>query len=67
MTHNVKVMQMRCLINNVQSIHYLTQLVLVMQMHTTTQQCSANPLYDPACSGYQTAYYNQQCQLDPLI
>ena len=28
--------------------------------------CSANPLYDIGCSGYQVAYLDQQCTYDPL-
>lgn len=28
--------------------------------------CDSNPLYSTTCSGYQQAYYNQQCALDPL-
>ena len=66
MTHNVKVMQMRCLTNNAQLIRYMT---LVVQKHAAAllqQQCAANPLTDPACPGYANAYYNQQCQLNPL-
>jgi hypothetical protein len=32
----------------------------------TTDICSANPLYNPGCPGYQQAYLNQQCSANPL-
>ena len=29
-------------------------------------QCSANPLYDTGCQGYEEAYFTQQCTANPL-
>ena len=29
-------------------------------------QCTINPLYNPSCPGYATAYFNQQCTISAL-
>ena len=33
---------------------------------TTSSVCSSNPLSNPACPGYQEAYFTQQCSINPL-
>ena len=34
--------------------------------YDSNQVDCSNPLNDPSCSGYEEAYYNQQCSNDPL-
>ena len=62
----VQAMHLRISLNNVMQIHYTLKVVLTMQLHTSINNANLNPLYDTECTGYTTAYFNQQCTLDPL-
>jgi hypothetical protein len=37
-----------------------------LSLNYTFDQCSANPLSSPTCSGYAQAYHDQQCTANPL-
>jgi len=48
------------------SLPNLAENTLTYSGTETTDICGINPLYNPACPGYQQAYFTQQCSISAL-